>query len=118
MRAVALAVLLSCGGAAARIRSQIGDVDVKLDLARDAVRRAELAVAKAGPKEADGARRDMLAAVSEKAYLDAEKAYLEQQLATLADPSPENRAKEDTTRARRDHLETEWRERVKEARAP
>ncbi len=118
MRAVALALLVSCGGPAAKIRAQIGDVDERLAIARDSVRRADLEVAKARPRDADAAHRDRLAAVSEKAYLDAEKTYLQSQLATLDDPTPENRAKEEAARVERDHLEKEWRERVKGATAP
>ncbi len=119
MKLPALALLLlACGGPAAKIRAQINDVDARLEMARDSVRRADLQVAKARPKEADASRRDRLAAVSEKAYLDAEKAYLERQLAALDDPSPENRAKEEVARAERDRLEREWRDRVKDASAP
>jgi len=118
MKYLALALLIACGGPAARIRAEIDEVEGKLEMARDSVRRADLQVAKARPREEDAARRDRLAAVSEKAYLEAEKVYLQRQLAALDDPSPENLAKEDAARVERDHLEKEWRERVKGAASP
>lgn len=116
--AVAALCLAACGGPAAQIRAEIGDVDARLEIARDSVQRADLAVAKAQPRDADVARRDRLAAVSEKAYLEAQKVYLQARLRTLDDPSPANRADEAAARERRDHLEAEWRARVKDASAP
>ena len=119
IRAAAVALIaLGCGGPAAQIRAELDDVQARLDIARDSVRRADLGVTKANARDHDAAVRDRLAAVSEKAYLDAEKAYLEARLRTLDDPSPQTRADEAAARDRRDHLEAEWRARVKDASAP
>jgi hypothetical protein len=114
----ALALLVACGGAAARVRSQINDVDLRLEMARDSVARAQMGVKKAKPKEAEVAQRDLLAAVAEKAFLQADRVYLVAQLDRINNPSPENQALEDRARAERDRLEVEWKAKLKDVSAP
>jgi len=115
---LALALLVACGGAAARVRSQLNRVDQRLEMARDSVSRAELGLRKAQPKDAEAARRDLLAAVAERAFLQADRVYLLAQLDRIDNPSPEKRALEDRARAERDRLEIEWHAKRKDVSAP
>jgi hypothetical protein len=115
---LALALLVACGGASARVRSQLNQVDQRLEMARDSVARAQMGVTKAKPKEVEAARRDLLAAVAEKAFLQAERVYLVAQLDRIDNPSPENKALEDRARAERDRLEVEWKAKLKDVSAP
>jgi hypothetical protein len=115
---LALALLVACGGAAARVRSQINEVDERLEMAHDSVARAQVAVTKAKPSEVEVAHRDLLAAVAEKAFLQADRVYLLAQLDRIDNPSPENRALEERARAERNRLETEWKAKLKDVSAP